>query len=138
MSKIKKIIIFVIMLLMVFTINSYAAEDISCTSIESAAQTFRQTGEKEAEKQLQLQDVKTSDITRPIVLVSKMLTTIGILVIGCVIVILGIQWVMAKPSPEEQARLKKKFVGVAISAGVLFGAYTIWTIIVTIMDSVDG
>ncbi|MBP3597081.1 MAG: hypothetical protein J6J60_06765 [Clostridia bacterium] len=136
MSKIKKIIIFVIMLLMVFTINSYAAEDISCTSIESAAQTFRQTGEKEAEKQLK--DVETSDITEPIVLVSKMLTTIGILVIGCVIVILGIQWVMAKPSPEEQARLKKKFVGVAISAGVLFGAYTIWTIIVTIMDSVDG
>lgn len=135
MNKIKKIIIFVIMLLIVFTINSYAA-DISCTSIESTAKNFREAGEKEIETKLT--GVTTSEITKPIVSVVKMLTTTGILVIGCVIVILGIQWVMAKPSPEEQARLKKKFVGAAISAGVLFGSYTIWTIIVTIMDSIDG
>lgn len=135
MNKIKKIIIFVIMLLIVFTINSYAA-DISCSSIEGAAKTFKNVGENEIKTQLT--GVTTSEITKPIVSVVKMLTTAGILVIGCVIVILGIQWVMAKPSPEEQARLKKKFVGVAISAGVLFGSYTIWSIIVTIMASIDG
>lgn len=136
MKKIKKIIIFVIMLLIVFTINSYAANDLSCESIEGAAQEFRKAGEEQVEKQLT--NVDTADITAPIVSVVKMLITTGILVIGCVIVILGIQWVMAKPSPEEQARLKKKFVGAAISAAVLFGAYTFWSIIVTIMDSIDG
>lgn len=136
MSKIKKIIIFVIMLLMVFTINSYAANDMSCSSIESTAQDFRKNGEDQVKNKLT--GITTSEITKPIVSVVKMLTTAGILIIGCVIVILGIQWVMAKPSPEEQARLKKKFVGAAISAAVLFGSYTIWSIIVTIMDSIDG
>ena len=135
MNKIKKIIIFIIMLLMVFTINSYAADSLSCNSIESSASDFRKMGEEAAGN---LSGVTTSEITSPIVSIVKMLTTAGILVVGIVMVILGIQWVMAKPSPEEQAKLKKKFVGLAVSAGVLFGAYTIWSVIVEIMDSIDG
>lgn len=133
MSKIKKIIIFIIMLLIVFTINSYATTNLTCTGIEKSAADFKTLGETEAGKY-----IKPSDITTPIVSIVKMLTTIGILVVGIVMVILGIQWVMAKPSPEEQAKLKKKFVGLAVSAAVLFGSYTIWKIIVQIMDSIDG
>lgn len=133
MSKIKKIIIFIIMLLIVFTINSYATTNLTCTGIENSAAKFKTLGETEAGKY-----IKPSDITTPIVSIVKMLTTIGILVVGIVMVILGIQWVMAKPSPEEQAKLKKKFVGLAVSAAVLFGSYTIWKIIVQIMDSIDG
>lgn len=133
MSKIKKIIIFIIMLLIVFTINSYATTNLTCAGIEKSAADFKTLGEKEAGNY-----INSSDITTPIVSIVKMLTTIGILVVGIVMVILGIQWVMAKPSPEEQAKLKKKFVGLAVSAAVLFGSYTIWKIIVQIMDSIDG
>lgn len=133
MSKIKKIIIFIIMLLIVFTINSYATTNLTCTGIEKSAADFKTLGETEAGKY-----IKPSDITTPIVSIVKMLTTIGILVVGIVMVILGIQWVMAKPSPEEQAKLKKKFVGLAVSAAVLFGSYTIWKIIVQIMNGIDG
>lgn len=133
MNKINKIIIFIIMLLMVLTVNCYAG-DISCKSIEDSAKNFKDVGEKEFESS----GIETETITKPVLSVVQMLTTAGILIIGIIMVVLGIQWVMAKPSPEAQAKLKKQFVSLAISAGVLFGGYTIWKIVVTIMDSIDG
>lgn len=139
MSKIKKIIIFIIMLLMVFTVNCYAG-DISCNSIETSAGNFKKAGENRVNNIISDPNNQNlvSDITKPIVTIVQMLTTAGILIIGILIVILGIQWVMAKPSPEAQAKLKKQLVGLAVAAGVLVGAHTIWTIIVTIMDGIDG
>lgn len=135
MNKIKKIIIFIIMLLMVFSVNVYAnGSDISCKAIEDSAAEFKQKGEdKFAEQNLDIEE-----ITSPIVSIVQMLITVGILIIGIIMVILGIQWVMAKPSPEAQAKLKKQFVSLAVSAGVLFGSYTIWRLVVIILDSIDG
>lgn len=133
MNKINKIIIFIIMLLMVLTVNCYAG-DISFKSIEESAGKFKEVGEEKFENS----GIDPQTITKPVVSIVQMLTTAGILIIGIIMVILGIQWVMAKPSPEAQAKLKKQFVSLAISAGVLFGGYTIWKIVVTIMDSIDG
>ncbi len=133
--KITKIVTFIVMILMVLTVNvtCYAT---SCSEIENSAKSFKDTGEKEMANQ-GLSTV-TGDITSNVAPIIKMLTTVGILVIGICMAVLGIQWVMARPSPEEQAKMKHKLIALAISAGVLFGSYTIWRIIVTVLDSIDG
>lgn len=134
MNKVKHIIIFIIILLMVLTVNidSYAA--ISLSAIEEAAKGFQTVGASEMNKKSGM----TSTISNEIIPIVQILTTLGILIVGICMAILGVQWVMAKPSPEAQAKLKVKFVSLAVSAGVLFGAYTIWSIVVMIMDNIDG
>lgn len=136
MNKVKQIIIFIIILLIVLTINinSYAYAAISLPNMEVSAKQFQDRGQQA----LISSGIETKKISEEIVPIVQILTTIGILVIGICMVILGIQWVMAKPSPEAQAKLKVKFVSLAVSAGVLFGSYTIWRIIVTIMDNIEG
>lgn len=133
MNKVKHIIIFIIMLLIVVTINSKSyAFDLS--ALEDQAKKFEDVGIKKLDES----GIGTGAISNEIVPIVQALITIGILVIGICMVILGIQWVMAKPSPEAQAKLKVKFVSLAVSAGVLFGSYTIWKIVVTIMDNING
>lgn len=130
--KITKIITFIVMILMVLTVKSYAT---SCSEIENSAKSFKDTGEQQiANKSTDISD----KITKSIAPIVRMLTTAGILIIGICMAILGIQWVMARPSPEEQAKMKNKLVALAIAAAVLFGSYTIWRIIITVLDSIDG
>ena len=132
-AKITRIIAFLVMILMMFTVRCYAT---SCSEIEESAKAFKDEGESQLVDQ-GLTTV-TTDITGSVAPIIQMLTTVGILIIGICMAILGVQWVMARPSPEEQAKLKNKLIALAISAAVLFGSFTIWRIIVTILDSLDG
>lgn len=139
MNKIKKIIIFLVILLMVFTVNCYAT---SCSEIESSAKAFKDAGEGELSninsKQNNNNDPIGTRITSKILPIYKMLTVAGILIIGICILILGIQWVCSRAAPEAQAKLKNRLVALCIAGGVLFGSYSIWSIIVKILDSIDG
>ncbi len=134
MKKIKKIIIFLVMILMVFTVNCYAT---SCSEIEDSAASFKKVGEDELSKFNSKSNI-TDEITGKTAPIINMLIYAGILIIGICMVILGIQWIMARSSPEEQAKLKNKFFAIAISAAVLFGSFSIWKILITILDSIDG
>lgn len=140
MKKIRKIIIFVVMLLMVVSINNFCYAT-SCEEIESSAADFKRIGENQVndfnQKSTSGKTI-TDEITGKIAPFVNMLIAAGILIIGICMVILGIQWVMARPSPEEQAKMKNKFLALAISAAVLFGSFTIWEIIIKILDKIDG
>jgi len=144
MIKINKIISFVIMffiMLTAFTVNSYAT---SCSEIETVSTTFKNEGEKQFKNldenysTKNLGNTVSGEIVSSITPIYRMLTVAGILIIGICIVILGIQWVLSSSSPEAQGKLKQKLVALAVSAGVLFGSYTIWKIVATILDSIDG
>lgn len=132
--KITKIVTFLVIILMVLTVNvsCYAT---SCSDIENSAKSFDSAGKNQMTGNLA---TIPGDITVSIAPIIKMLTTVGILIIGICMAVLGIQWVMARPSPEEQAKMKNKLVALSVAAGVLFGSYTIWRIIVTVLDSING
>lgn len=131
--KITKILTFVVVILMVLTVN-FSCYATSCSDIENSARSFDSAGKNQMVGNLATIPGEITDSIAPII---KMLTTVGILIIGICMGVLGIQWVMARPSPEEQAKMKHKLIALSVAAGVLFGSYTIWRIAVTILDSVN-
>ena len=64
--------------------------------------------------------------------IGQVLTTIGIAIILVGFLVLGIKYMVA--SPEEAAKIKKQIVGLSISAVVLFGAFSIWKLVGTILE----
>ena len=126
------IVFFMVMMLLSIFNSTYAAQSISCSSIEKSAKNFIQEGENQYTQIGNIDD----DIAGEVKPVVKILSVAGILIIGICMVILGIQWVLAKPSPETQSKLKHRFVALAVAAGVMFGSYTIWSIIVSIMSQI--
>ena len=49
---------------------------------------------------------------------------------------MGIKWITA--NPEEQAKLKQQTIGLVVSAVVILGAYTIWSITLKIVSGLSG
>lgn len=63
----------------------------------------------------------------------QILTTIGAGVMVAVITYMGIKYLTS--GPEAQAKLKTQLIGVVVSGVVIFGAYTIWSIVVKIAET---
>ena len=68
------------------------------------------------------------DVGKSINSVAQILTTIGLAIIMVGLLIIGIRYMMA--SPEEAAKLKGQLVGLVVSGIVIFGAYSIWALVV--------
>lgn len=60
----------------------------------------------------------------------QILTMIGAGVLVAVTTYMGIKYLTA--GPEAQAKLKVQLIGVVVSAIVIFGAYSIWKIVITV------
>ena len=58
--------------------------------------------------------------------VGQILVSITIAVVLVVTVITAAQWIVA--TPDQQAKLKQRLIGLAVSIVVIFGAVGIWTI----------
>ena len=63
----------------------------------------------------------------------KLLMAIGIVVMILVGTIIGIQFMVA--SAEDKAKLKETLIPYVIGCAVIFGAFTIWSIAVNILQS---
>ena len=72
----------------------------------------------------------------PVVGIGRLLMGIAAVVLVIVTIVMAIKYMVA--DPQEQAKLKTQLVGLAISAAVIFGAFTIWQVSVNIMTSVTG
>ena len=130
MKNLLKIGIIAIAFTICFLSNAVYATTPSCSGITNDADKFIKAGEDA----YGTSGIQGTDITNQVVPFVQMLTAAGILIIGACIVVLGIQWVLSKPSPEAQAKLKGKMVALAVAAGVMFGSYTIWSILVNILS----
>lgn len=76
--------------------------------------------------------ISSSDITEKLLPIAQALRTIGIGIILCIGVFMGIKWITAKP--DEQAKLKQQSVGLLVAAVVVIGAFTIWSIALKIVS----
>lgn len=63
----------------------------------------------------------------------SILTTIGAGVMVAVVTYMGIKYLIS--GPEAQAKLKVQLIGVVVSGVVIFGAYTIWKIVVSVAQT---
>lgn len=124
------ILVFILLSLGIFVINNvYAEEETSIDTIFSEIETFKNKGRTEATAK----GFETEMVTSKIKPIAQILTTVGVGVILCITVIMGIKWLLAKP--DEQAKLKQQLIGLLVAAIVIFGAYTIWKLAVNIASN---
>ena len=68
--------------------------------------------------------------------IAGFLMGIAFFVLAIVSLIMAIKYMIS--NPDDKAKLKQQLIGLAISAAVIFGAYTIWQVTVNIMNNVTG
>lgn len=86
-------------------------------------------GDEDNINEIQLQDTSR--------FLYKILVSIGIVVVFIVGTIIGIKFMIA--SAEDKAKVKEALVPFIIGAAVIFGAFTIWSMVINIGQSVsDG
>lgn len=127
MKIVKKI---TIILTILFLINFNFISVVNATSFDDVskqASGFVDEGQKQAAGIL-----GSANITGKLLPIAQALRTIGIGIILCIGVYMGIKWVTAKP--DEQAKLKQQSVGLLVAAVVVIGAYTIWSIALKIVS----
>ena len=127
MKKILKnstVIVMIIMIIMGISSFGYSVSADEAPTLESMSKkidSFKKAGAKSS--------IDTKEITTQFAGIGKILTTIGAGVLAIIITYMGIKYFMS--SPEEQAKLKGQLIGVVVSGIVIFGAYSIWKMAVT-------
>ncbi len=128
----KKSTFFVINLLIVLAIifipatSTFAADKVkSWDELMSDAETFINKGKSN-------EVIKSSDVATAVLPIAQALVAVAMGVLVVVTCIMGIKYATST-SPEDQAKLKKQLVGLVVSIIVVFGAYSIWTIVYNFM-----
>lgn len=119
-----------IILIILFLINFNFFGIVNATSfddVSNQANKFVNNGQTQASTIL-----GGANITGKLLPIAQALRTIGIGIILCIGVYMGIKWVTAKP--DEQAKLKQQSVGLLVAAIVVIGAFTIWSISLKIVS----
>ena len=128
MNKIKVIFIINIILFLIFPIYVYA-EDRDLSEVFQVGEDFISEG---SETDLNFIDDETVASVNDI---GRFLTAVGLTILVCVTLIMGIKYMMA--TPNDKAKLKKRLIGLLIASFVIFFSYTIWGTIVNQMESVN-
>lgn len=68
--------------------------------------------------------------------IGKVLVYIGAGVLVGGLAYIGIMYMVS--SPEKQGKLKQQLIGILVAAVVIFGAYSIWSILITILAGAIG
>lgn len=129
-KKIGLIIIIIAICNCFFLIDSNAAgggSSPSGSSIINAASGFISTGSSQAT------GVTTNGVTKVLSFAASVIATIGMFILAIATLILGIQYLTA--NPQRQAGLRAQMVGLLWASVVVFGAYGIWNLLVTIVAS---
>ena len=108
-----------IVVLLSFT-NSVNA--LTLSEMEKKADTFIGEGAKTK--------IAYDKVTEEFEDLGQILTMIGIGVMVAVTVYMGIKYLTA--GPDAQAKLKTQLIGLVVSGVVIFGAYSIWAIVLRI------
>ena len=128
MKKIKILIIVIIMLFLIFPIP-VKASDRDLSDVFQVGEDFISEG---SETDLNFIDDETVASVNDI---GRFLTAVGLTILVCVTLIMGIKYMMA--TPNDKAKLKKRLIGLLIASFVIFFSYTIWSTIVNQMESVN-
>ena len=85
----------------------------------------------EGQKNVAIQDL--SSIGKDFVDIGSILTFVGAGILVAGVGYLGIMYMISPP--ERQGKLKQQLVGLLVSGIVIFGAYSIWSILVNILGN---
>ncbi len=125
-SFVNKILIIIAVLIALAFTNNFInnVEAISLSEMEKQASGFIEEGEKSTGK------IQTEKIVEEFADLGSILTLIGTGVMVAITTYMGIKYLTA--GPEAQAKLKTQLVGVLVSGIVIFGAYSIWKIVISV------
>lgn len=126
-NRLIKCLMVVMILTTIFLVTNVEAEETSLEKMTSQANKFLEEGSKNAK------DIKYDKITSEFTGLGKILTTVGSGVMVAVITYMGIKYLTS--GPEAQAKLKTQLIGVVVSGVVIFGAYTIWSIVIKVAET---
>ncbi len=101
------------------------------SNIESDIDSFRTQGESAFNNA----SLNTSEITDNFVGLGQILTMIGAGVMVAVTTYMGIKYLTA--GPEAQGKLKTQLIGLVVSGVVIFGAYSIWKLVINIAQNFE-
>ena len=116
------IIIFLYILLSVM----YNVSAKTLSEMQSDIEKFKQHGEN---SNITIDD----SVVEPFVDLGSILTLIGTGVMVGITAFMGIKYLTS--GPEAQAKLKTQLIGVLVSGIVIFGAYSIWKIVISIAST---
>lgn len=119
-------IIFILMAIYVVISNIYMVEATTLTEMEKQANDFITKGKEQASNS----GIEPGNIAKNFVGIGQILTMVGAGVLVAVTTYMGIKYLTS--GPEAQAKLKIQLIGIVVSGMVIFGAYTIWSIVVDI------
>lgn len=122
-NRLIKCIFMVIILTVLFL--STTVEAVTLDEMTTKANKFVEEGSKTK--------IDFNPITEEFADLGKILTTIGAGVMVAVVTYMGIKYLIS--GPEAQAKLKIQLIGVLVSGIVIFGAYTIWKIVVSVAET---
>lgn len=111
-----------IVLILVLLSFSNTANALTLSEMEKKANDFIDAGAKTK--------IDPEKVTKEFVDLGQILTMIGVGVMVAVTTYMGIKYLTA--GPEAQAKLKVQLVGLVVSGVVIFGAYSIWAIVLRI------
>ena len=121
----KKCIISILLIIM-FTL---CVENISYALDFGVADTFVNVGEQNAT------NIDIDAIGAEFSVIGNVLVYIGAGILVGATAYMGILYIVS--SPEKQAKLKQQLIGLVVSAIVIFGAYSIWSIIVGFLENLN-
>ncbi len=126
MKQICKITIGIFVCLILLTTPCFA---LDFSRIESGVSTFENAGKEKGEQKI------TGDDVGPLVNgIAGILVTIGVIVVLAGLLVVGIKYMTA--TPDEAAKLKTSFVGLAVSGVVIVGAFGIWKLVRNFFNTV--
>ena len=128
MKKLKVLLIVIIMLFLILPV-SVKASDRDLGDVFQVGEDFISEG---SETDLNMVDDETVASINDI---GRFLTAVGLVILVCATLIMGIKYMMA--TPNDKAKLKKQLIGLLIASLVIFFSYTIWSAIVNQMESIN-
>ena len=126
MKKICKITIGIFVCLILLSTPCFA---LSFNRIESGVTTFEDAGKEKGE-----QKITGADVAPLVNGIASILLTIGVIVVLAGMLVVGIKYMVA--TPDEAAKLKTSFVGLAVSGVVIIGALGIWKLVRNFFNTV--
>ena len=116
----------IFLILINFNYTNAAGDGSSLLSnMESQAKNFINKGSEAAEG-----NIDYTNIANEFKGLGQILTMIGAGVMVAVTTYMGIKYLT--PGPEAQAKLKVQLIGVVVSGMVIFGAYSIWKLVMQV------
>lgn len=139
LNNLKKILInmIVIGIMMILSTNAVFAEGKNYEDGSSLLSQMEKDTSSFLEKgQEGLDGINPGEMAKNFKGLGQILTMVGVGVLVAVTTYMGIKYLTA--GPEAQAKLKVQLVGIVVSGCVIFGAYWIWKIVVTMASNLQG